>query len=297
MLDGTNKGADTSEAGGEARTTKPRAAIRTATELRKRILLGTYQPHHTLPGERDLAAELEVSRLTLRSAISTLEAEGLVRAVHGSGTLVLDHRESGGLDLFGHLASMVLSGQPVPGGLELFASLMELRRAVAVEAVFLATERATADELADLRAHVRHLAMLTGDAHGFMMQDLAFARKIVRATRNLAFELLFNSVVRTVAGHAGIELAFVANASSTVLVYGRLLDRMEARDAERARATASRLLYRLDRTTTDALSQLLVLQAAMPAAAPPTKAAAKKTAGKKTTKKTTKKNPSRKKSR
>jgi len=297
MLDGTNKGADTSEAGGEARTTKTSAAIRTAAELRKRILLGTYQPHHTLPGERDLAAELEVSRLTLRSAISTLEAEGLVRAVHGSGTLVLDHRESGGLDLFGHLASMVLSGQPVPGGLELFASLMELRRAVAVEAVFLATERATADELADLRAHVRHLAMLTGDAHGFMMQDLAFARKIVRATRNLAFELLFNSVVRTVAGHAGIELAFVANASSTVLVYGRLLDRMEARDAERARATASRLLYRLDRTTTDALSQLLVLQAAMPAAAPPTKAAPKKTAGKKTTKKTTKKNPSRKKSR
>lgn len=291
MLDGTNTGTEASDAGGAARP-KTSAAIRTAAELRKRILLGRYRVNEPLPGERDLSAELEVSRLTLRSAISTLEAEGLVRAVHGSGTLVLDHRETGGLDLFGHLASMVLSGQPVPGGLEIFASLMELRRAVAVEAVFLATERASADELADLRAHVRHLAMLTGDAHGFMVQDLAFARKIVRATKNLAFELLFNSVVRTVEGHPGFELAFFANASSTVLVYGRLLDRMEARDAERARATASRLLYRLDRTTTDALSQLLVLQAAMPQVAP-VATAATKPAPKKTAKKTS----SRKKSR
>jgi len=47
-------------------------------------------------------------------------------------------------------------------------------------------------------------------------------------------------------------------------VYGRLLDRMEARDHERARATAARLLHRLDRTTIDALTMFL---AAVPAPA------------------------------
>lgn len=270
---------------------KTSAVVRTTAELRKRILLGHYRVGSALPGERDLSEELEVSRLTLRSAISHLESEGLVRAVHGSGTRVLDHRESGGLDLFGHLASMVLSGQPVPGGLDLFSGLLELRRAVAVDAVGLATERASADELLELRDHVRQLAMLTGDAHRFMVHDLAFARRIVRATKNLSFELLFNSVVRAVEGHPGIELAFFANATSTIAVYGRLLDRMEARDADRARATAARLLYRLDRTTTDALSQLLVLQAAMPRAPEPTpapaKATKKQTAKKPATKKRT----------
>jgi GntR family transcriptional repressor for pyruvate dehydrogenase complex len=280
------------ESDGEERrgADKTSAVTRTSAELRKRILTGVYRVGQSLPGERDLATELEVSRLTLRSAISHLEAEGLVRAEHGKGTRILDHRESGGLDLFGHLASMVLSGQPVPGGLDLFSSLMELRRAVAVEAVGLATERASADELADLREHVRQLGKLTTDAHAFMEKDLAFARKIVRATKNLAFELLFNSVVRTVEGHPGIELAFFANAAATTLVYGRLLDRMEARDAERARATASRLLYRLDRTTTDALSTLLVMQAAMPVAPAPTPAAAKPAAAK-PKKNSAKKNP------
>lgn len=266
---------------------KTSAVIRTSAELRRRILTGVYPVGQSLPGERDLSEELEVSRLTLRSAISHLEAEGLVRAEHGKGTRVLDHRETGGLDLFGHLASLVLSGQPVPGGLELFSSLMELRRAVAVDAVGLATERASKDELDDLREHVRQLGKLTSDAHAFMVKDLAFARKIVRATKNLAFELLFNSVVRTVEGHPGIELAFFANAGATVAVYGRLLDRMEARDAERARATASRLLYRLDRTTTDALSTLLMMQAMPASPAVSTKTPTQKTPAKKTAKKTT----------
>jgi DNA-binding FadR family transcriptional regulator len=253
-----------------------------ADAIRERILTGALRAGETLPGERELSEELGVSRLTLRSAIAHLEAEGLLRAVHGSGTRVRDYRETGGLDLFGHLAALVLSGAPVPGGLSLFASLMELRRAVAIEAVGLAAERASAEELRAMRAHVAAMGALQGDAHAFMVADLAFARMIVRATKNLAYELLFNSVVRTVEGNRGIELAFFANATATLAVYGRLLDRMEARDHERARATAARLLHRLDRTTVDALTPFL---AAVPptgtdGVAPPPK---KATSAKKTT--------------
>lgn len=261
------------------------AVTRTAGELRRRILIGRYPVGASLPGERDLSEELGVSRLTLRAALRTLESEGLVHAVHGSGNRVLDHRESGGLDLFGHLAGLVLSGQPVPGGLDVFSQLMELRRAVAVEAVGLATERASADELLAMRAHVAELAKKSSDAHAFMVQDLGFARLIVRATKNLAFELLFNSVVKTALGHPGIELAFYANAPATIAVYGRLLDRMEARDAERARNTAARLLYRLDRTTADALSQLLAFTPkAPPTPVPPPKTAKMKSPSKPRTK-------------
>ena len=238
------------------------AAQRAADELRAKILTRALRPGEVLAGERELSETLGVSRLTLRSAIATLEAEGLVRPVHGSGTRVLDHRESGGVDLLGHLARLALTGAPIPGGLDVLASLLELRRAVAVEAVGLATERATALELAALRAHVATLRTLLTDPKAFMHQDLAFARLIVRATKNLAFELLFNTVVRTVEGNPGIELAFFANAPVTVQVYERLLDRMEARDAERARQTASRLLFRLDRTTVDAIAMF------MPAALP-----------------------------
>lgn len=233
------------------------AAQRAAAQLRIQILTGALRAGEQLAGERELSEALGVSRLTLRSALATLEAEGLVRAAHGSGTCVLDHRETGGVDLLGHLAHLALTGAPIPGGLAVLASLLELRRAVAVDAVALATERATPAELGELRAHVGRLRGLLTDPHAFMHEDLAFARRIVRATKNLAFELLFNTVVRTVEGNPGVELAFFANAAVTVQVYDRLLDRMEARDAERARQTASRLLHRLDRTTVDAIAMLM----------------------------------------
>lgn len=265
----------------ESPTSRTSAVSRAADALRLRILGGQLGAGASLPGERELSEELGVSRLTLRSAIAHLESEGLVRAVHGSGTRVLDYRESGGLDLFGHLASLVLSGAPIPGGLDLFASLMELRRSVAIEAVGLAAERASAEELRAMRAHVTAMGALSGEAHAFMVADLAFARMIVRATKNLAFELLFNSVVRTVEGNRGIELAFFANAQATLAVYGRLLDRMEARDHERARATASRLLHRLDRTTVDALT--LFLAATTGTRATAEEATTKRTTAKKTT--------------
>ncbi len=251
-------------------TERARRSVATtaADAIRLRILTGRYSAGNSLPGERELSDELGVSRLTLRSAISHLEAEGLVRAVHGSGTRIQDFRQTGGLDLFGHLASLVLSGAAVPGGLALFASLMELRRAVAIEAVGLATERASVEELRAMRTHVSAMRALLGDSHAFMVADLAFARLIVRATGNLAYELLFNSVVRTVEGNRGVELAFFANANATLAVYARLLDRMEARDHERARATAARLLHRLDRTTVDALTAFLALVPAAEASPP-----------------------------
>ena len=97
-------------------STRRGAAQRAAAELRERILVGALKPGEMLSGERELSETLGVSRLTLRSAIATLEAEGLVKPVHGSGTHVLDHRETGGVDLLGHLAQLALTGTPIPGG-------------------------------------------------------------------------------------------------------------------------------------------------------------------------------------
>jgi len=157
-------------------------AATAADAIRLRILTGRYASGQSLPGERELSEELGVSRLTLRAALSHLEAEGLVRAVHGSGTRVLDFRQTGGLDLFGHIASLVLSGAPVPGGLSLFSSLMELRRAVAIEAVGLAAERASVEGLREMRAHVGPMGPPLGGTPGvWIAQDLPrLALKLLR---------------------------------------------------------------------------------------------------------------------
>jgi GntR family transcriptional regulator len=49
---------------------------------------GTYQPGEQLPSEADLAAQLGISRPTLREALLNLDQEGVVIRRHGVGTFV-----------------------------------------------------------------------------------------------------------------------------------------------------------------------------------------------------------------
>jgi GntR family transcriptional regulator len=55
---------------------------------------GTYQPGEQLPSEVDLAAQLGISRPTLREALLNLEQEGIIDRKHGVGTFVASGYES-----------------------------------------------------------------------------------------------------------------------------------------------------------------------------------------------------------
>ena len=52
---------------------------------------GTFQPGEQLPSEADLAAQLGISRPTLREALHNLEREGIIIRKHGVGTFVSRH--------------------------------------------------------------------------------------------------------------------------------------------------------------------------------------------------------------
>ncbi|MEO3829096.1 winged helix-turn-helix domain-containing protein [Actinomadura sp. B10D3] len=56
--------------------------------LRQRITDGTYAPGTRLPGEAALCAEFGVARNTVRRALSTLQANGLVTVRSGLGRFV-----------------------------------------------------------------------------------------------------------------------------------------------------------------------------------------------------------------
>lgn len=56
--------------------------------IRARIASGEWPAHYRLKSEPELAAELGVSRGTLRRALTTLIEEGLLRQIRGKGTFV-----------------------------------------------------------------------------------------------------------------------------------------------------------------------------------------------------------------
>jgi GntR family glv operon transcriptional regulator len=60
-----------------------------ATELKARINSDDYAVGDMLPSEKALAAELQVSVMTLRKALALLEEEKLIARRHGSGTCIV----------------------------------------------------------------------------------------------------------------------------------------------------------------------------------------------------------------
>lgn len=56
--------------------------------VRARILAGEWQPGEKIPSESELAERYRVSRVTLRTALKSLESQGLIDIRHGSGAYV-----------------------------------------------------------------------------------------------------------------------------------------------------------------------------------------------------------------
>lgn len=234
---------------------KRKAVDEAVDRIRDGILGGDYRAGTDLPGERELSTTMGVSRLTLRAALSRLEAEGLVKPVHGSGTRVLDYREHGGVEMLGHMATLVQRGGEVP--LAMLADLLELRRVVAVEVMGMAAERITEAELEELAHHLAYQAKCAGDAQKYMAADIETARKLAQATHNQAILLLSNSIMRVLVQQRGMEFTFLIDVQRAISTYKKMLGLLRARDPLVARRTARRLLARLDRRLLERIAELV----------------------------------------
>ena len=106
-------------------------------QLEDMILEGTLKPGQKLLPERELAAEFEVSRPSLREAIQKLETKGLVYRRQGGGTFVSDNLLAGMSDpLFALMANKS----------EAQFDLLEFRHGIQGMAAYYAAMRGTKDD-------------------------------------------------------------------------------------------------------------------------------------------------------
>ena len=85
-------------------------------ELVRRIEAGEWRPSDRLPSEPTLAASMGVSRATLRDALRSLEEDGFVTRVQGSGTFVTHRpRMKNNLDINFGVTDLIRSMGMQPG--------------------------------------------------------------------------------------------------------------------------------------------------------------------------------------
>ena len=82
--------------------------------IRAQIEEGIYLPGTAIPPENELAAQYDVNRLTVRTAIGALVYEGLLKRVQGKGVYVLGEKMNRDLDNLGGFTQTIRQKNAVP---------------------------------------------------------------------------------------------------------------------------------------------------------------------------------------
>jgi GntR family transcriptional repressor for pyruvate dehydrogenase complex len=149
---------------------------RVAEHLRARIVQGDLGPGQRLPGERQLAEALGVSRVSVRSALQCLKAEGFLESKQGRGTQVVSSAKSMGSPLLA-----LVRGNP-----ESLAELIELRSILESWAAKRAATRATPEDLAELERIVLAMESDKNRQHT-AKDDILFHMTIAKASGSAAY--------------------------------------------------------------------------------------------------------------
>ncbi|AEA26328.1 FadR/GntR family transcriptional regulator [Pseudonocardia benzenivorans] len=199
---------------GQSSGAKPRLYLAVAQQLLTSVATGEYAAGTRLPGDRDLAERLDVSRATAREAILALEIVGAVEVRHGDGTYVRTHPAVAAIE------ASALDVAP--------RELIEARRSVEPAVAALAATRIDGDTVGRLRRILAEAAELVAEP--------------AEVTRFLALGLRFHGELALGCGNtllAGIVGQFV-NAESHplwVLVNQLAVSSPAARESQLAEHT------------------------------------------------------------
>lgn len=200
---------------------------RALDSIRRMIDEGRLPDDGRLPTERELAAEFGIGRRTVRRALETLEAEGLIWRKQGKGTFVGQPPDPTGV-LAAEIASEV---DPLVA--------MEARLCIEPALAELCALRATGEDVTRLR----HLAARVAhpvDADSAELWDGALHRLIARIAGNRIMLTAFALLDEVRVGHEWQTKRHRARTPETMTLYAgqhqAIIDAIEARDGVGARA-------------------------------------------------------------
>jgi GntR family transcriptional repressor for pyruvate dehydrogenase complex len=211
------------------------------------IVSGEFAVGTRLPGERALLQRFSVSRTVIREAISRLESRGLLRVYPSSGTYVTGTPEWG-------VRAQWQSW--VAGDSDKLLAILEVRECLETRAAALATERATDEDLAELRlAQLNFEQQVERRSVADMSHwDKVFHLQLATCSRNSVLASFVQNVNDVITAQRRSILADQAVARRSLVQHGRIVEAIEAQDAQRAiRAVAEHL--RSTRETIAALAE------------------------------------------
>ena len=155
--------------------------------LLRSIRDGLMVPGAKLPNERELAQQLNTSRVAVRTALTMMEREGLVRRRVGSGTFLTDNAR----DVFGRMdQTNADTHEEVPS----FAEIVEGRLLFEPSMMRLVVNRVQEDDIIEMRRILEEIRMAPSWVR-FKESIYALYRQIYAAAQNRFLVQIMTSIL------------------------------------------------------------------------------------------------------
>ena len=201
------------------------------TSIRHMILTGELAPGDRLPPEADLAANLGLSRTSLREAVRALTLLGVIDTRQGDGSYITGLGPELLLGALG-LAVDLQNEQTMP-------DLVAVRRILEPAATALAATRASNEELVTIRSFI-HPELPAEQAQAHVEMDWEFHHAIARASGNPLLSVLLDGLAApTVRMRVWRGMTLPGVLDRTLHEHQAIADALEARDPELAYAAAT----------------------------------------------------------
>jgi GntR family transcriptional regulator, transcriptional repressor for pyruvate dehydrogenase complex len=200
-------------------------------KIKEMITAGRLRPGDRLPKEVDLAAELGLSRSSLREAVRALSLIHVLDVRQGDGTYVTSLEPGRLLEAM----SFVVDFHRDDTVLE----FLEVRRILEPAATALAAQQIGLETVEELR---EHLAKVTGESsvEELVENDLEFHRRIAEAAGNSVLYSLIDTLCGpTIRARVWRGLTQEGALKRTLDEHHAILDALAGRQAEIARALAT----------------------------------------------------------
>jgi GntR family transcriptional regulator, transcriptional repressor for pyruvate dehydrogenase complex len=193
---------------------------------RLRELLRTGLPGAKLPGERELAKRLGVSRPTVREALGTLERMGVLDTRHGSGSTFA---ATGADVLKTPLAFLMALDRPSP------ADLHETRQLIEVHLAACAAERRTDADLRAMEAPLRELETRMAERRGYIDPDYRFHAALAASAHNPLLERIMTCLSENVVALMDSVVPDVHDWRASYVIHEKILGAIRRRNVPLAR--------------------------------------------------------------
>jgi GntR family transcriptional repressor for pyruvate dehydrogenase complex len=172
-----------------ARIVKKKLSDSVLDEITRMFESGELKEGDKLPNQNALAAQLGVSRASLRESLHTLAISGVLEQRPGFGTIVRGRLPQNFSDFL---------NLPLISDAKETIELVEARRYIEVANVELAVEHATDEEVAELERLYAAMAeaVRTNDQAAYVQRDAEFHHQLAKATGNRFMVHLFLTIRR-----------------------------------------------------------------------------------------------------